>query len=340
MPEGIQQSEPETVDIPLELYDIDVTLIENNPECPVHSFAWMKAHRGVQAGVLENEKGKPYAYTFTPTGPVRYQEIPGTTNPQYRHLIPMKDIKLGRTVMAKSANKSMGGSWSMWTNIVGEAHRAGLTHHPYIANIYDMATRGDGSDTLYVIMEFLPNGTLQDWLKKNHEIGEIASVVDKISQALDHINNERQFLYADMKPLNVVFDEKWNPKIVDFELADKIGKDGTALSQHATREYEAPEQRNETFITVRTDVYRLAATVFTILVDDQDLSEIGYTRQAFERDESAPIPFRNHYSSQLSVKQQRKISEIFHKALHHDPLERYASVAELNKELQKVFASK
>lgn len=325
--------EQEALPQSLTLYDISVKPTEES----INTLKWMKDHpgkRGIHFTTIHGEE-RNFTYEVNSDGE-RYVEKQHIDSPG--HIRLMYDNKLKRTVIAKAATKEIQSGWSHQVNITQEAHFTAADQHPNIATVYDIAS--DGKGELYMIMEYLPNGTVEQWMKEDHEITEIARLIDRISAALDHVNKVRGLVYADMKPLNVGFDEFWNPKLIDFELAAKMDDKGLASSlPGGTRNYAAPEQLKTGDMTVRTDVYSLAATVFSILTSPCEDLDVKDIRDQFENNEQAHIPFRKSYEKKLSEKQKKKLSGIMHRALNYDPDIRQTTVMEFNQELGEVLFS-
>src|SRR3989339_539608 len=240
----------------LELYDIELTPTDE----PVRNFRWIREHPGVRVISFDGTKGITHSYLYKKVEPARYVEVRNAATELPEHIVLMEDKKTGRLVVAKDENKAMGGSYFMWTNIPDEAHKTAVEEYPYIATVYGLATKLGGK--LYMIMEYLPNGDLNEWLKGLHSVKEIGEVVHKLALALNHIHKVKGMTFGDMKPRNVGFDAEWNPKVIDFELAEFVAGEEMGYGQPGTYEYAAPEQREKNRLSTRGDIYSLAATGF------------------------------------------------------------------------------
>jgi serine/threonine protein kinase len=71
------------------------------------------------------------------------------------------------------------------------------------------------------------------------------------------------FVHADMKPNNIIVDEKLNARIIDLGQSCKIGTIKQRIQ--GTPDYIAPEQVHRRAITPKTDVYNLGAALYWIL---------------------------------------------------------------------------
>ncbi len=68
------------------------------------------------------------------------------------------------------------------------------------------------------------------------------------------------FVHADMKPHNIVVDDKGNVKVIDLGQSCKIGTVKERIQ--GTPDYIAPEQVHRREITPKTDIYNLGATMY------------------------------------------------------------------------------
>lgn len=327
----VATTEQEPTDLS-QLYEVEVTPTDEQ----VNTFAWIKSHPDIKASSFTNIDGKKVNYTYErSSGGPRYTLLTNQPDNLPKHILFAHDNHLGRKVIAKSSTKETFSNWVSFADLAGEAHSAGATHHPYIADVYSLAL--DEQDHQYMVMEYLPNGTLQEWMQTPHSIEELATVVDKISSAIHHTNTKRNSVYADLKPLNIIFDEHWNPKLVDFELASRIKPDGTAYGQGATYAYEAPEQTASQPLTVRTDVYRLAATIFSILTPNIEEFERGFIRREFESNSNKPLVLKPEYDQALTDDQKTKLTQELRKALSKDQHDRHENVVEFNQAFQSIL---
>ena len=151
--------------------------------------------------------------------------------------------------------------------------------HRHIVPIID---HGDDDEMgLFVVMRFLPGGSLADYLgsspageTQRSPPGMLHRWLPGIASALDFIH-ERGVLHRDVKPGNVFLDVFLDPFLGDFGIAkavdDSLGllrdRGLTApLTAIGTVEYMAPEQFTQASRpSGRTDQYALAVTVYKML---------------------------------------------------------------------------
>lgn len=138
--------------------------------------------------------------------------------------------------------------------------------HPNVARIH--AAQCDGPIP-YLVMDLLTGGTLHDLIQRGPlDVPTAVSVTLKLAGALEHLH-ERGVLHRDLKPQNVLFDDRGEPQLVDFglalvtEAASRLTKTGAVMGTPA---YMAPEQAIGTKdADARTDVYALGALFYGML---------------------------------------------------------------------------
>ncbi|TPX35236.1 hypothetical protein SmJEL517_g02290 [Synchytrium microbalum] len=110
-------------------------------------------------------------------------------------------------------------------------------HHPFIVNLY--CTFQD-SINLFMLLEFVPGGELFSHLRR---AGRFSNDVSKfyaaeILLALETLHSQ-DIVYRDLKPENLLLDEKGHIKITDFGFAKVV--DDRTWTLCGTPEYLAPE---------------------------------------------------------------------------------------------------
>jgi eukaryotic-like serine/threonine-protein kinase len=146
-----------------------------------------------------------------------------------------------------------------------EARAAAGLSHPAICQLYDY---GDAGGRPYIVLEYLPGGTLEERLATGEPLadGDAARIAREVASGLAHAH-ERGLVHRDIKPGNVLFDEEGAAKITDFGIARILSEStlteaGTLLG---TATYISPEQARGERATPASDVYSFGVVLYRML---------------------------------------------------------------------------
>ncbi|MEY2399621.1 MAG: hypothetical protein QOJ00_2795 [Actinomycetota bacterium] len=177
---------------------------------------------------------------------------------------------LSRDVAVKvlAAPPATSGSVTRWERELDAMGR--LSNHPNIVAVYDSGLTDDGRP--YLVMPFIAGGTLGDRVRSSGPltVDEAIPIGVKIANALTAAH-EAGVLHRDVKPDNVLL-SPYEPQLGDFGIARLVDATTTAVTAigmiHATINYAAPEVLAGEPASEASDVYGLAATLYTALTGD------------------------------------------------------------------------
>ena len=173
-----------------------------------------------------------------------------------------KDLELGRAVAIKLL-----GPEADTGRFEREARAVAALAHPNITHLYDY---GHSEGRPYIVLEYLPGGTLEDWLRDRKPLpdGETREIAAGIAAGLAHAH-ARGIVHRDLKPANVLFDEDGRPKLADFGLAQMAAAGEGTLTEEGTllgtAAYISPEQAHGEPATVASDVYSFGVILYRLL---------------------------------------------------------------------------
>src|SRR6202165_4568270 len=164
-----------------------------------------------------------------------------------------------------------------------EAQAIAQMRHPNILNVYDF---GEYQGTPYMIVEFVPGGSLADRLNQGLlEQGAALKYLRGIASGLDDAHG-LGIEHRDVKPANVLLEKDDTPVLADFGLAKLL--QGSSLKSMTgvttgTPAYMAPEQVMGHQVGPASDRYSLATIAYEMLTggipfDGEGLLELLYAQ--------------------------------------------------------------
>ena len=213
-----------------------------------------------------------------------------------------------------------------------EAEAAASLEHPSIVPIYEVGER-DGS--CYFSMKFVEGGQLDAVTKREPmPIRHAAELVAKVARTV-HYAHEHGILHRDIKPGNILLDQKGEPHLTDFGLARLVETESTVtrtLEVLGTPSYMAPEQAagNNTHVSSATDVYGLGAVLYQLLTGQPPFAG-GTTYETIR----LLLDTEPRQPRVLNPKIDRDLSTICLKCLEKDPKRRYSSALALAEDLER-----
>jgi TolB-like protein/Tfp pilus assembly protein PilF/predicted Ser/Thr protein kinase len=238
---------------------------------------------------------------------------------------------LNRTVALKVISL---GQWASQTHLKRfrrEAEAAARLEHPGIVPIHEVGER-DGS--CYFSMQFIEGGQLDEIVERTPmSIRQAAELIAKVARTV-HYAHEHGILHRDIKPGNILLDQKGEPHLTDFGLARLLDTESTVtrtVEVMGTPSYMAPEQavgKNAQF-TSATDVYGLGAVLYQLLTSHPPFAG-GTTYETIK----LLLDTEPRSPRQLNPKIDRDLSTICLKCLEKDSKRRYASALALAEDLE------
>ena len=160
-----------------------------------------------------------------------------------------------------------------------EARVIASLEHRAIVPVYDF---GEQEQQLYLVMRFMPGGSLADRLKDGPlSVAEAARILTHLAPALDEAH-ARGIIHRNLKPGHILFDQQDHPYISNFRIA-KLAR-GPQRGDNAiigTSDYMSPEQlHGDKALDGRSDIYVLGIILFEMLTGrTPDEDEAGLPRE-------------------------------------------------------------
>src|SRR6266404_304780 len=213
-----------------------------------------------------------------------------------------------------------------------EAEAAASLEHPSIVPIHEVGER-DGS--CYFSMKFVEGGQLDEVARRDPmPIRRAVELITKVACTV-HYAHEHGILHRDIKPGNILLDQKGEPHLTDFGLARLVESESTVtrtLEVLGTPSYMAPEQAvgNNAAVSSATDVYGIGAVLYQLLTGQPPFAG-GTTYETIK----LLLDTEPRQPRLWNPKIDRDLSTICLKCLEKDPKRRYPSALAFAEDLER-----
>ena len=212
---------------------------------------------------------------------------------------------------------------------LNEAKLVGKLQHAHIVGLLDAAV---DADHCYIVMEFVPGGTLLRYSSAERllPLEKVIEVAFKISRALDYAYRQG-VIHRDIKPSNVLITDALDVKLSDFGIAILKDATHTHLMNVGTPAFVAPEQLSNAPPTQQSDIYSMGVLMYQLLTG----------RLPFGASSSASLMYQIVNHPPPSPRMLRRdlppaIEAIVLRALEKQPSARYGSWVEFGQDLGRL----
>ncbi len=208
---------------------------------------------------------------------------------------------------------------------------AGLSQ-PNIVGVIDY---GEFEGLPYLVMVYLPGGTLKERLGKPMYWRDAVRFIIPVARALEY-THEHNIINRDVKPSNILLTEKGQPMLTDFGLVKIFEKEGaTHLTASGaglgTPDYMAPEQWIGE-ATAASDQYSLGVVLYEMITGYRPYTS-DTPAGILLKQINDPLPFPKEYIPDLP----QSVESVLMKVLARKPSDRYADMHAFANELQNLL---
>jgi eukaryotic-like serine/threonine-protein kinase len=210
---------------------------------------------------------------------------------------------------------------------------ARLSGEPGAVTIFDV---GDWHDRPFIVMEHLSGGSLEDRLRREgaQPPARALAWLEQAAAALDAAHRHG-IVHRDVKPANLLLNERGEVRVADFGIASAAGFDSMTLpgTVLGTSGYLSPEQALGERVGPASDRYSLAVVAYELLSGERPFENDSPTAEAAAH-VHAPVPSIAELCEGLPP----ELDAVFQRALAKRPSDRYGSAAEFVAELRAALA--
>ncbi len=258
----------------------------------------------------------------------RYYIIERIGTGGYSDVFKAEDQELNEIIALKVLKADFSQDNIRYLRFKNEIKFARKIKHPNVCTIYDIVVQYPYTA---LSMEYLDGIDLSKCIPDIPESKRI-SIFIGLSLALKAAHNIN-VVHCDLKPSNIMIDETSRPIIMDFGIARYLGSTTTGDQSFVvgTPAYMSPEQFTTRSVDHRTDIYSLGVIMFELLTGDLPFFAISPTGFMLKHTQK-PVSFPSEMKKQLDP----VVMEIILKCLEKKPDDRYQSMDDLLKDLQKL----
>jgi tRNA A-37 threonylcarbamoyl transferase component Bud32 len=240
-----------------------------------------------------------------------------------------RDQALNRDVALKVLDPAAAADDNLRRMFVKEARALAQLSHPNIVAVYDV---GEVDDSPFIVMEYLPGGSMKQRIEQAGPLstGDAVRIAIEVANGLAFAHS-KGIIHADLKPANILFDANDAAKICDFGIARAPQEDADTPQLYATAMYVAPERIEGKSASVQSDVYGLGLVLYEGLVGKPPFTSTNAAVLLRDHVVRQPVP-----PSHLRPSLPRELDSVVLKALAKQPNLRYQKAGDFATALQRI----
>jgi eukaryotic-like serine/threonine-protein kinase len=241
-----------------------------------------------------------------------------------------RDPLLDRPVVIKALRPELTTSPDFMEHFRREARQLASLRHPNVVNVMD---GGDQDGQFYLVLEYLPGGSLQTMLQDTRpwSLSRAIELLRPLAEALDHAHS-RRVIHRNLKPSNILLAEDGRPVLTDFTMVKPTlrGSNGSTVAIVGTPEYLAPEQIQGLELGPEVDQYSLGVIAYQMVTGHLPFS--GSPQQVYRGHIEVPPPDIRQWNPALP----KEIHDTLVRALAKEPSRRFPSTREFIDTLDRI----
>jgi len=216
-------------------------------------------------------------------------------------------------------------------NIFHEAQVLKTAEHPNVVRVEECGTMDDGR--IYIAMEFLPKGSLEDEAKGAYiALTRAYRIMIDVLRGLQYAH-DKGIVHCDIKPANIMVGDNNEGKLSDFGLAIPAGINFQSLGakDYGYVIHFAPEVMLNRSYSVLSDIYAAGVTMYRFVNGDSYLPPFDplTLRQSII---DGNFPNRKDYREFIP----RSLRAFINRAMDPDPKKRFQSADDMRHALERI----
>lgn len=245
----------------------------------------------------------------------------------YEQNLPRRQVAV-KVMLSEVVNDQVRQMFRAEANLMAQ-----LSSHPAILTVYEASISADGRP--YLVMELCSASLSERYRRERIPVAEVLRIAVKIGSAVETAHRAG-VLHRDIKPSNILTTAYGHPVLSDFGIASTLATVSEEDSVGLSVPWSAPEVLlDETPGTIASEVWSLAATVYSLLAGRSPFEEPGGSNSSSDligriaRAKPQPIGRPDVPAS---------LEQLLRRSMSRRPELRPASALELVRELQAIEA--
>ncbi|KAH9722906.1 protein kinase domain-containing protein [Citrus sinensis] len=168
-------------------------------------------------------------------------------------------------------------------------------------NLIKILSNCSNPDFKALVLEFMPNGSLEKWLYSHNyflDILEKLNIMIDVGSALEYLHHghsSAHIIHYDLKPTNILLDENMVAHVSDFGISKLLGEGEDSATQTmtmATIGYMAPEYGSEGIVSAKCDVYSYGVLLMETFTRKRPTDEMFTGEMSLRRWVMESLPHR------------------------------------------------
>ncbi len=235
------------------------------------------------------------------------------------------DLKRVAIKVIKAEHKNKPIVLKLWQNNINFYLR-----NRYLMQVYEEIIE---NDKRHIILEFIEGRSYEKYINDRSLTEEQhLNIISNILKGIKSLHDEG-FVHRDIKPSNILIDENLNPKIIDYDLVQRISESQKNNSFFGTLCYSSPEQIQNQALSFSFDLWSVGIILFEVFLNRKPF-------QCDSKDSLIASINRGINRNQITNKRVFSLLEI---ALNQNLNKRFHTASEFNlkiKELKDSFSNK